>query len=108
VSPRPGGEAEKLGNHYEGAWIAWQLLEVLAGRAQSVTIEELGEIGEGVEFTLRRLHVTEVHQVKRQRGSANYWHLGDLRSEGVLEAAHRHVADGREFHFVSIIPAQEL
>lgn len=108
MSPRPGGEAEKLGNHYEGAWIAWQLLEVLAGRAQSVTIEELGEIGEGVEFTLRRLHVTEVHQVKRQRGSANYWHLGDLRSEGVLEAAHRHVADGREFHFVSTIPAQEL
>jgi hypothetical protein len=85
-----------------------QLLHVLAGYVQSVTIEELGEIGEGVEFTLRRSTVTEVHQVKRQRGNANYWNLGDLRSEGVLEAARRHVADGREYHFVSTIAAQTL
>jgi hypothetical protein len=105
---RSGGEADKLGNHYEGAWIVSQLLDVLAGRAESVTVEELGEIGKGAEFTLRRTTVTEVHQVKRQRGSANYWMLGDLRDEGVLEAARRHVAAGREFHFVSTIPAQAL
>lgn len=105
---RSGGEADKLGNHYEGAWIVAQLLEVLAGRAKALTVEELGEIGKGVEFTLRRASVTEVHQVKRQRGSANYWRLGDLRSEGVLGAAHQHVAAGREFHFVSTIPAQAL
>ena len=108
MSPRPGDESQKLGNHYEGAWIAWQLLEVLAGRAESVTIGELGEIGKGVELTLRRPIVTEVHQVKRQRGTANAWSLGDLRSEGVLESARHHVAAGREFHFVSTIPAQDL
>lgn len=108
MSPRPGGEADKIGNHYEGAWTARQLLEVLAGRAESVTIEELGEIGKGAEFTLRCSTTIESHQLKRQRGSANYWTLGDLRAEGVLEAARHHVAAGREFHFVSTIPAQRL
>jgi hypothetical protein len=68
VSPRRGGEADKLGNHYEVAWTVLQLLEVLAGRADSVTVEELGE---GVEFTLRRHNGVETHQVKRQHGSAN-------------------------------------
>lgn len=99
MSPRRGGEAAKLGDHYERAWIAYQLLEVLAGTAASVTVEELGEIGEGVEFRLRRRTVDEVHQVKRQRGSANHWSLGDLHAEGVLEAARRHVAAGRQYHF---------
>ena len=108
MSPRPGGEADKIGNHYEGAWTARQLLEVLAGRAESVTVEELGEIGKGAEFTLRRSTTIEVHQLKRQRGSANHWTLGDLRAEGVLDAARRHVAAGREFHFVSTIPVQQL
>lgn len=108
MSPRPGGEADKLGNHYEGAWTVLHILEVLAGTAESVTVEELGEIGKGAEFTLRRRTTREVHQVKRQRGSANYWKLGDLHAEGVLQAARSHVAAGREFHFVSTIPAQEL
>ncbi|ABP54450.1 ATP-binding protein [Salinispora tropica] len=108
MSPRPGGEADKLGNHYEGAWIVLHVLEVLAGTAESVTVEELGEIGKGAEFTLRRRVASEIHQVKRQRGSANYWKLGDLHAEGVLHAARSHVAAGRQFHFVSTIPAQEL
>jgi hypothetical protein len=108
VSPRRGGEADKLGNHYEGTWTVLQLLEVLAGRADSVTVEELGEIGEGVEFTLRRHNGVETHQVKRQHGSANYWTLGALRSEGVLETARRQVTAGRQFHFISTIPAQDL
>jgi hypothetical protein len=105
VSPRRGGEADKLGNHYEVAWTVLQLLEVLAGRADSVTVEELGE---GVEFTLRRHNGVETHQVKRQHGSANYWTLGALRSEGVLETARRQVTAGRQFHFISTIPAQDL
>lgn len=86
MSPRPGGEADKLGNHYEGAWTVLHILEVLAGTAESVTVEELGEIGKGAEFTLRRKTTSEVHQVKRQRGSANYWKLGDLHAEGVLSS----------------------
>jgi hypothetical protein len=54
VSPRAGGEADKFGNRYEGRWTVRQLLEVLAGRAEAITLEPLGEISAGVEFTLER------------------------------------------------------
>src|SRR3712207_7201622 len=37
VSPRPGGEADKLGNHYEGAWTVLHILEVLAGTDRKST-----------------------------------------------------------------------
>jgi hypothetical protein len=74
--PRTGGESDKLGNHYEGAWTVLHILEVLAGRADSVTLEELGEIGEGVEFTVRRHGTTETHQVKRHLYGLMYASLG--------------------------------
>ena len=109
VTPRRGGEADKLGNRYEGIWTVRQLLEVLHGRAQSLTVESTGETGKGVEFILeRRTGVTEAHQVKRQRGSANTWGLRALRDEGVLAAAEKHVDAGREFHFVSLLPCTAL
>ena len=54
VSPRPGGDTDKFGNRYEGRWTVRQLLEVLVGKAEAITVEPLGEIGAGVEFTLER------------------------------------------------------
>jgi hypothetical protein len=108
MSPRAGGEADKLGNHYEGAWTVWQILQVLAGRIDSVVVEPLGDIGNGIEFTVRHHNVVEAHQVKRQHGNANYWTLGDLRAKGIFRAAQTHVAAGREYHFVSTIPARSL
>jgi len=108
VSPRPGGEADKFGNRYEGRWTVRQLLYILAGRTDTITVEAPGEAGEGVEFTLQRGSTTEVHQSKRQLGSANAWTLPTLQSKGVLDEARRHVAAGREFHFVSLIPARDL
>ncbi|MBQ1089658.1 hypothetical protein [Streptomyces sp. B93] len=108
MSPRVGGEADKLGNHYEGAWTVWQVLQVLAGRANSVMVEPLGDIGDGIEFTVRRHNVVEAHQVKRQHGNANYWTLGDLRAKGIFAAAQAHVDGGRQYHFVSTIPARSL
>lgn len=108
MSPRVGGEADKFGNRYEGVWTVRQLLYVLAGRVDSITVEEPGELGEGVEFTVRRDDETEVHQSKRQLGSANGWTVRSLDREGVLNAAHRHVASGRRFQFISAIPARDL
>jgi hypothetical protein len=108
MSPRAGGEADKFGNRYEGVWTIRHLLYVLAGRVDSITVEEPGDLGEGVEFTLRRGNTREVHQSKRQLGSANGWTLRSLHREGVLNAARRHVAAGRQFHFISVIPAREL
>lgn len=108
MSPRPGGEADKFGNRYEGRWTVRYLLYVLLGRVDSVTVEEVGEIGEGVEFTVRRGDSVEVHQVKRQHANANEWSVKALKAEGVLDAAREHVAASREFHFVSIVPARQL
>lgn len=109
MSPRRGGEAEKFGNRYEGAWTVRQLFEVLFGHAEQITVEATGEDGKGVEFLLMRGGGTvEAHQVKRQRGSANSWTLRALETEGVLAAAAQHVENGRQFHFISTVPSQRL
>jgi len=53
MSPRRGGESDKFGARYEGRWIAQQLLYVLRSEIDSMTVEDVGEIGEGVEFTVQ-------------------------------------------------------
>lgn len=109
MTPRKGGEADKFGNRYEGAWTVRQLFEVLFGKASQLTVESTGEEGMGVEFILERSEgPTEVHQVKRQRGSANSWTLRSLEAEGVLTAAAAQVEAGNEFHFISTIPSRRL
>jgi hypothetical protein len=109
VSPRSGGEADKFGNRYEGRWTVGKLLEVLAGRAQSIVLEERGEGGVGVEFTVvRKNGQEESHQLKRQRGSSNSWSLRNLAKEGVLDSAARQVGMGRRFFFVSLLPCRAL
>jgi hypothetical protein len=106
---RAGGEADKFGNRYEGAWTIFQMLLVLAGRAQAITVEDVGDLGEGSEFTLTSLHHgDEAHQVKRKQGTANGWTPHRLNDEGVLQAARNHVEQGRQFHFVSMIPAPKV
>lgn len=109
MSPRPGGEADKLGNRYEGAWTVSQLLQVLAGQFDWVRVEPLGELGDGVEFVLRRSDGgEEAHQVKRQRGNENEWSVQALKRLGVWEAAGRHIQSGRDYHLVSIVPFRPL
>ena len=108
MSPRRGGETDKFGSRYEGRWTVRQILEILRGAAIAITVEPIGEVGEGVEFSLERTEVTEVHQVKRQIGAANEWELPVLHSRGVLAAAQKHVAAGRQFHFVSASSASLL
>jgi hypothetical protein len=106
---RTGGEADKFGNSYEGAWTIFHMLLVLVGRAQAITVEDVGDLGEGSEFTLTSLHHgDEVHQVKRKQGTANGWTPHRLNDEGVLQAARKHVERDRQFHFVSMIPAPRV
>ena len=106
--PRAGGEADKIGNRYEGIWTANQLLLVLSGRAKAITVEKRGFDGEGVEFILEKERSTEVHQVKRQARTASSWTAAMLESKGVLSNASKHIDAGRKFHFRSIIPTQKL
>lgn len=84
MSPRSGGEAAKFGERYEGRWTARHLLYVLLGDVDSVTVEDVGEISLGAEFTVRRGDKVGIHQVKRQIGEANEWELHVLKANGLL------------------------
>lgn len=106
--PRPGGETDKFGNRYEGAWTVRHALHVLLGSGTSLLVEPGGPLGDGVEFVYRHDHETEVHQVKRQNRNANSWNVASLRDKGVWESLRSHVEAGRAFHFVSMLPARAL
>jgi len=109
MSPRRGGEADKIGNRYEGAWTVARLLDVLAGHAEWVRVEPLGDLGKGIEFVLARPDGTvQAHQVKRQVGDVNEWNVSTLTKLGVWEAAGRHATAGRDYHFVSMVPFRAL
>ena len=108
MSPRPGGETDKFGNRYEGAWTVRHLLYVLQGRGDSLTVEDIEELGKGSEFTYRHGDVVEVHQVKRQNGNANSWTVKSLHDKQIWDNARYHVDQGRHFHFVSTLPARPV
>lgn len=108
MSPRHGGEADKFGNRYEGAWTVRHLLYVLLGTAQSVTVEDIDDLAEGAEFTFRHGGTVEVHQLKRQNGNANSWTVQSLQDKQIWQKVRPHVEAGRHFHFVSTVPARPL
>jgi len=49
-----GGMSDKLGNRYEGLWIANKLLSLLDEQIQSVTIEGIGNDEKGVDVWVQR------------------------------------------------------
>jgi hypothetical protein len=109
MSPRPGGEADKLGNRYELAWAIRHALYCIGDARHALTLEDVDvEVGKGSEFTFTARSSTEVHQLKRQNGNSNGWTPKALADLKVLESAVGHVAAGREFHFVSLVPCRPL
>lgn len=109
MSPRPGGEADKLGNRYEAAWAIRHALYCLTDDAYSLTLEDIdSELGQGSEFTYQGGTSIEVHQLKRQNGNSNNWTVKSLADLRVFDAAAGHVAAGRHFHFVSLVPCRPL
>jgi energy-coupling factor transporter ATP-binding protein EcfA2 len=108
MSPRKGGESDKVGNRYETAWTVRQLLYIVAEKADAITLEAIGEIGEGSEFTFEKGAEAEAHQVKRQHGAGNTWSIATLTSKGIIENGVQHVGAGRAFYFVSTVPSAAL
>ena len=105
MAPRPGGESDKLGNKYESAWAIRHALHCIVYPRSAITAEDIdNDLGRGSEFTFFTGDVTEVHQLKRQHGSSNYWSIPALAGLGIFKLAERHVAGGRQYHFVSLIP----
>ncbi|MER6098918.1 tetratricopeptide repeat protein [Streptomyces sp. NPDC001728] len=108
MAPRPGGETDKFGNRYEGAWTIRHTLYVLLGHGDSLTLEPNGILGEGTEFAYRHGGRTEVHQVKRQNRNANGWNVAALDAKGIWRHLRTHAEAGHDFHFVSMVPARPL
>lgn len=100
----PGGPSDKLGNEFERLWTIWQLIEVVAGRAVSVTIEALGDDERGTEFWVAKPDGTrEGHQCKRENGSRGDWSVADLQAKKVITNAKSQLDrnPGHRFCFVS-------
>lgn len=105
--PLPGGPSEKAGATYERRWTVFVLLDLLAGRAESLRIEVPGAEGVGSEFCVVRDGVREWHQVKRQR-SRGPWSIAALGREGPLGAWWPRLLAGDVCVFVSTTPAPDL
>lgn len=109
MSPRPGGEADKLGIKYELAWTIRHALYCIFNDRSSLTMEDIDpEVGKGSEFTYDTGLVTEAHQLKRQNGNSNSWTVKALADQKIFAAAAKHVAAGRRYHFVSLVPCRAL
>jgi hypothetical protein len=80
-----GGIADKAGNRYEVRWLIHQLLSLLNGNIQSITVESLGDEDAGFEFSLTSGGRTEWHQCKRQTASGT-WSIATHAAAGVLAA----------------------
>lgn len=78
------------------------------GHADSVVVEAVDDDAESVEFFVHGEGGEQGHQAKRQWKNNRTWPVGELRRQGILADAATHVGMGREFHFVSTLPAREL
>ncbi|MFJ5927784.1 NACHT domain-containing protein [Kitasatospora sp. NPDC092948] len=106
--PRAGGETDKFGLRYEGAWTVRHALYVLLGMGTSITLEPGPSLGDGIEFVYRLDGATQVHQVKRQNRNANSWNVASLRDKEIWSNLRSHVDSGRAFHFISTVPARAI
>ena len=81
-----GGLADKLGNRYEGHWLAAKLLSLLNEKILSITVEAIGDDERGVDlWIVQKNRVRQAHQCKARNGSKEYWGIGDLACRGVLD-----------------------
>ena len=79
--PRPGGEADKLGNRYEGLWAVDAALDLIDGDYASLEIEAVGDESAGIDFRLANISGSvEHHSIKRRQYGGN-WTLSRLTQE---------------------------
>lgn len=105
----PGGMSEKLGNRYEGRWVAKQLLRLLNESIQSVTVEPIGPDEQGVDLlVLGKNGVSQLQQCKARCGGRESWTISALREKGILTHLKHHLDrdPNHKFSLVTAIPGQ--
>jgi len=104
----PGGMADKLGNRYEGRWIAKQLLKLLNEDIQSLTIELIGPDEQGVDLlVVKKDGIRQLQQCKARLANNEIWTVSHLQNKGILQNLKNHLSrDSKlEFALISPIPA---
>ena len=104
-----GGLADKLGNRYEGYWLATKLLSLLNEKILSITVEAIGDDERGVDlWIVQKNGVRQAHQCKARNSSKEYWDISDLDSRGVLGNLKYQLDRDpvHEFFFVSSVGAE--
>jgi DNA replication protein DnaC len=100
----PGGAADKDGNRYEARWGVLKLLEVLAGKADSIEIEPQFPRLKGIEFILKRGEITEYHQAKRQLAGRPGLTVFNLKELGILDTLWKYTSQENDrFCFISTL-----
>jgi hypothetical protein len=80
--PSRGGTADKFGNRYEALWAIDQLLRIVDGEADILTLEPLDDVeSRGIEFTVLDQGHKQYWSVKRQTSKAAGWTLALLTAE---------------------------
>lgn len=105
----PGGMSEKLGNRYEGRWVAKQLLGLLNENIQSVTVELIGPDEQGVDLlVVGKDGVRQLQQCKARCGGRESWTISALRDKGILGHLKHHLDrdPNHKFSLITAIPAQ--
>ena len=105
----PGGMSEKLGNRYEGRWVAKQLLRLLNEEIASVTVELIGSDEQGVDLlVVGKDGVRQLQQCKARCGSRESWTISALRNKGILGHLKDHLNrdPNHKFALVTAVPAQ--
>ena len=81
-----GGLGDKLGNRYEGRWLAFKLLSLLKEKIRSITVEAIGDDERGVDLWITQKDgVRQAHQCKARNASEEYWSIGALAARGILQ-----------------------
>jgi hypothetical protein len=105
----PGGYADKLGNRYEGRWVARQLLRVLNEDLRSVTCEAVGDDEQGVDLWVEHLDgVRQDQQCKIRNVSKSEWRIADLYQRGILSTMRRHLDRGPTNQFALVTPLPSI
>ncbi len=106
-----GGVAEKLGNRYEGLWVAKKLIELLNEKIKSVTVELIGPNEKGVDLLVVSNDGTQkFQQCKGRYGSNKSWNISGLKFKGILSSMRSHLSrdPGAEFNLISAISFQNF
>ncbi|MFH1338920.1 MAG: hypothetical protein ABIH40_03670 [Candidatus Omnitrophota bacterium] len=103
MSFEQGGMADKLGNRYEGRWVARQLLSLLNEKISSVTIEAIGDDERGVDLWVQQNDGTrEAQQCKARNANKESWSVVDLKNRGVLQNLKFQLSRDPNYKFVFI------